>query len=720
MLFSSKLAAWPRLLRFWADLPLRAKGLVVIAIPSAGLVLALSSFYYFQSADRQADSLVNDTVATLGGIQDSLTGLLDQECALHLYALTGSAARISPSGSAAVGPDPNVTELATRLREEPDQLARLDRIRRLRESLYKIRSEMLSTLNGNALAQGARLALFVKFDTGMEMLRAELGALRTRQEQLLAIRNTNVTRLRGGKLVVIACDALVGLAGGLIAILLFTAGITGRVERLRRNAALLERRLPLPSCKTGGDELGALDSALVNASVNLRRSEEERDRFFTISRDLLGITTLDGRFVRVNPACTRILGFPEAELLATGILELVHRADRQATERQIEELKKGNPVAYGEARFRCAEGSYKWLAWSSAPFEAEGVAYLIARDRTKLKLDEQALRQSNARLVTVLESITEGFFSVDCAWRIVFVNPQAERLWNRNRQEVLDRCLWEVFPEGVNGPFYRLYHEVMNSGIPGHLEDFCTPLGRWVEVHAYPSPDGLSVYFRDITERRQSQEHITRALKEKEVLLREVHHRVKNNLQIICSMLRLQERHLNDETLLQVLKECRERVLAMAMLHDQLHRAKDFSSINLGEYIRNLTASTFCSYGVTSAQIALDMNVEDLTVAIDTAIPCGLIVSELLSNSLKHAFPRKRKGRITVGLRGGPGGLAELTVCDDGCGFAESAQPFSTRSLGLRLVDLLAEQMEANVERSSLAGTQFRFKFQVKRLRETA
>jgi len=520
--------------------------------------------------------------------------------------------------------------------------------------------------------------------------------------------------------VAVACDALVGLAGGLTAILLFTAGIAGRVERLRLNAALLEQRLPLPSSQTGCDELGALDTALVNASVNLRRSEEERDRFFSISLDLLGITTLDGRFVRVNPAFTAVLGFSESELLANGVLDLVHPSDRCATERQIAELKKGNPVAYGETRFRCADGSYKWLAWTSAPFAAEGMACLVARDRTKRKLDEQALRQSNARLVKVLESITEGFFSVDCAWRIVFVNPQAERLWNRRRQEVLDRNLWEVFPEGANGPFYRMYQEVMNTGIPGHLEDYCTPLGRWVEVHAYPSPDGLSVYFRDISERRESQEHITRALKEKEVLLREVHHRVKNNLQIICSMLRLQERHLNDETLLQVLKECRERVLAMAMLHDQLHRAKDFSSINLGEYIRNLTASTFCSYGVNSAQIRLDMNVEDLTVAMDTAIPCGLIVSELLSNSLKHAFPRKRKGRIAVGLRGVSGGLAELTVCDDGCGYAENAQPASTCSLGLRLVDLLAEQMDANVERSSSAGTQFRFKFQVKKLRETA
>jgi two-component sensor histidine kinase len=220
------------------------------------------------------------------------------------------------------------------------------------------------------------------------------------------------------------------------------------------------------------------------------------------------------------------------------------------------------------------------------------------------------------------------------------------------------------------------------------------------------------VYFRDVTERRDAEEKIKRTLQEKEVLLREVHHRVKNNLQVICSMLRLQERNFRDETMLQVLRECRERVMAMAMLHDQLHRAKDFSNINLGEYIRNLAASLFCSYGVNSADVGLRMDIEDIPVAVDTAIPCGLIVNELVSNSLRHAFPERRKGRISLGLHAQPGGSVELTIGDDGRGFPECAHPANTRSLGLWLVDLLADQIGAAVERSSDAGTQYRLVFQ--------
>jgi PAS domain S-box-containing protein len=438
------------------------------------------------------------------------------------------------------------------------------------------------------------------------------------------------------------------------------------------------------------------------------------DPFFALSLDLLCITTLDGHFLRVNPAFTATLGHREPDLLARNILDLVHPGDRAAAAAAIAGLAHGNPIAGLESRFSCAGGSYKWLAWSGTPFQAEGLAYTVAHDRTSRKLDEEALRQCEARCVCALESTTDAFFAVDRSWRLIRVNHQAERLWMRHRKDILGRNLWEVFPEAVDGPFHRMYEQAMRTGAPAHLEEFYpyAPYNRWFEVHAYATTEGLAVYFRDVTERRQAGEKIKRTLQEKEVLLREVHHRVKNNLQVICSMLRLQERNLRDETLLQVLRECRERVMAMAMLHDQLHRAKDLSNINLGEYIRILAASLFCSYGVNSADVGLRMDVEDVPVVIDTAIPCGLIVNELVSNSLRHAFPEGRKGHISLGLHARPGSFVELTIADDGRGFPECAHTANTRSLGLWLVELLAGQIGAAVERSSSAGAQYRLVFQ--------
>ena len=436
--------------------------------------------------------------------------------------------------------------------------------------------------------------------------------------------------------------------------------------------------------------------------------------FFALSPDLFCITTLDGHFHRANPAFVATLGYPEPDLLSTNLLDLLHPEDRPAAAAASAGLAHETPIAALESRFRCANGSYKWLAWSSTPFPATGLAYTIAHDRTRPKLDEEALRQSEARCVCALESTTDAFFAVDPGWRLIRVNQQAERLWMCQRDHVLGRNLWEVFPEAAAGPLHRLYEQVMRTGVPAHLEEFYpyAPHNGWFEVHVYPSPEGLAVYFRDVTGRRNAEEKIKRTLQEKEVLLREVHHRVKNNLQVICSMLRLQERNFRDETLLQALRECRERVMAMAMLHDQLHRAKDFSNINLGEYIRNLAASLFSSYGVNSADVGLRMDVEDIPVAVDTAIPCGLIVNEIVSNSLRHAFPEGRKGRVSLGLHALPGGSVELTIGDDGRGFPECAHPANTRSLGLWLVDLLADQIGAAVERSNGAGARYRLVFQ--------
>ncbi|HUE22166.1 MAG TPA: histidine kinase dimerization/phosphoacceptor domain -containing protein [Bryobacteraceae bacterium] len=441
------------------------------------------------------------------------------------------------------------------------------------------------------------------------------------------------------------------------------------------------------------------------------------DPFFALSLDPFCITTLDGHFQRVNPSFVAALGHPEADLLSTNILDLIHPGDRPPAAAAIAGLAHAIPIAGLESRFLCAAGSYagsyKDLAWSTTPFPAQALAYTVAHDCTRHKLDQEALRQSEARCVCALESTTDAFFAVDPAWRLVRVNRQAESLWTRRREDILGRNLWEVFPQAAGGPFCRQFEEAMRTGAPAHLEELYphSPCGRWFEVHAYPSPDGLAVYFRDVTARRLAGEKIKRTLQEKEVLLREVHHRVKNNLQVICSMLRLQERNFRDDTLLQALRDCRERVHAMAMLHDQLHRAKDFSNINLGEYIRNLAASLFSSYGVDSAAVELQMDIEDIPVAVDTAIPCGLIVNEIVSNSLRHAFPQGRTGRVSLGLHARPAGGVELTIGDDGRGFLETAHPTETRSLGLWLVDLLADQIGASVERSGSAGAHYRFLF---------
>lgn len=217
----------------------------------------------------------------------------------------------------------------------------------------------------------------------------------------------------------------------------------------------------------------------------------------------------------------------------------------------------------------------------------------------------------------------------------------------------------------------------------------------------------LAKFYAMALQHKRSQERLYATLREKEVLLREIHHRVKNNLQVISSLLNLQAASLSDPQALEMLKESQNRVRSMALVHDQLHRSPDLSRIGFREYVKNLCASLFSSYGIDSARIALRVDVEDIALPIDAAIPCGLIVHELVSNSLKHAFPGERRGEIFIRLKSQPPGGTVLTVADNGIGLPESIDVATANSLGLRLVRILAGQIEAPVRHRSGGGTAF-------------
>jgi two-component sensor histidine kinase len=217
----------------------------------------------------------------------------------------------------------------------------------------------------------------------------------------------------------------------------------------------------------------------------------------------------------------------------------------------------------------------------------------------------------------------------------------------------------------------------------------------------------LAKFYAMALQHKRSQQRLYATLREKEVLLREIHHRVKNNLQVISSLLSLQAASLEDAEAREMLKESQNRVRSMALVHDQLHRSRDLSRIGFREYVKNLCASLFSSYGIDSGLIALRVEVEEVSLPIDTAIPCGLIIHELVSNSLKHAFPDGRRGEIFIGLRTTPGPGKVLTVADDGVGLPRDVDLDTVHSLGLRLVRILAAQIDAPVRCLVRDGTRF-------------
>ena len=214
----------------------------------------------------------------------------------------------------------------------------------------------------------------------------------------------------------------------------------------------------------------------------------------------------------------------------------------------------------------------------------------------------------------------------------------------------------------------------------------------------------------DITARKQAQDKLTASLKGKEILLKEIHHRVKNNLQVIASLLSLQSHHIKDKESLEIFKESQNRVRSMALIHEKLYTSEDFSHIDIASYIQDLTASLFSTYTVSNA-IKVTIAITDIFLTITTAIPCGLIINELVTNALKHAFPQERDGTITVSMTPSTKESLILTVSDTGIGFPEGIDFRNTTTLGMQLVISLVEQLDGTITLDRSAGTTFTITF---------
>lgn len=214
----------------------------------------------------------------------------------------------------------------------------------------------------------------------------------------------------------------------------------------------------------------------------------------------------------------------------------------------------------------------------------------------------------------------------------------------------------------------------------------------------------------DITVNKQAEIKLKASLQEKEVLLKEIHHRVKNNLQVISSLLRLQAGYIQDELALEIFRDSQNRVRAMAMIHENLYHSQDLASINFANYIHNLTQNLIRCYGVNK-NIQIHQNVDKVLLRVDTAIPCGLIINELVSNSIKHAFIEQETGQIYIDFIDVGNGKYSLTISDDGVGFVETIEEKSRKSLGLQLVWSLVEQLEGSIISNTQSGTLFTITF---------
>jgi two-component sensor histidine kinase/HAMP domain-containing protein len=263
-----------------------------------------------------------------------------------------------------------------------------------------------------------------------------------------------------------------------------------------------------------------------------------------------------------------------------------------------------------------------------------------------------------------------------------------EELFNIDDERILSIILSEMS--------FALESGMLHSKVKAHLKE--------IEEHNIRLN-------REIDERKLVEEQAKSSLKEKEILVREIHHRVKNNMQIISSLLNLQSQYVKDKESLEMFRESRNRILSMAFVHEKLYQSEDLAKIDFDGYIRSMTQHLLRTCSIDSSAVKLNVNCSDVLLSIDMAVPCGLIVNELISNSLKHAFPEGEKGEITIDFHPDGDNRLTLVVSDTGIGLPEDIDISGAKTLGLQLIKDLVDQLRGTLEIERDGGTAFRITF---------
>lgn len=348
------------------------------------------------------------------------------------------------------------------------------------------------------------------------------------------------------------------------------------------------------------------------------------------------------------------------------------------------------------------------------------VIFLVMRSSTVLSSElEEALKESERYYTQLVSNLKDlGMSLVSRDGQILLWNQGAERLTGHRAQDVVGERLSRLLytPDNEVDLALRRAASDGHAGILGWT-DHKNGKAFWGEtsIHAVRGEKGetlgFSVVLRDFTERKKADEKLQSSLQEKEVMLKEIHHRVKNNLQVISSLLRLQSEKARDTDSMSLFKDSQERVHSMAMVHEYLYQSKDLSRINFTAYVTSLVRNLSRAYGFPTTNDNLQVNVEPIFLNLDTAIPCGLLLTELVSNALKYAYPPGQAGPVGVVFRSPAEGVYELTVWDRGRGLPPDLDWESTTSLGLRLVHLLTEQLHGQIRLEKKNGTRFIIQF---------
>jgi two-component system, sensor histidine kinase PdtaS len=437
----------------------------------------------------------------------------------------------------------------------------------------------------------------------------------------------------------------------------------------------------------------------------------------------------NGIVISWNAGAERILGYPADEIVSRHFSCLFIEEDQRG-EKPNELLTTADRTDRYESEFwqvRKNGDQFRALVVVDAIRDHDGriVGFAkLTRDLTERQRTDEALRRSEARFRRVVEATPNAMVMIDRDGRIAMVNAQTERVFGYSRTELLGQPVEMLAPERFRGHHPELRAAFFDDprtrpmggghdlyGLRKDGSEFSVEIG----LNPIETDEGTMVLsaITDISDRKREESRIRASLKEKDILLGEIHHRVKNNLQIVDSLLGLQSGAIEDTEIQNILRESQNRIKSMALIHQILYQSNDFAQMDFSNFLDTLVPTLASSYGADPDHIVLAINAIEVRLPLSVAIPCGLMVNELISNALKHAFPGGRHGEIRIDLSMAPDGQVLLTVEDDGVGIPDDLDLDQTATLGLQLVMLLTDQIGGKMEVRRSNPTRFALQLRV-------
>lgn len=440
-------------------------------------------------------------------------------------------------------------------------------------------------------------------------------------------------------------------------------------------------------------------------------------------RDCVIVYDLQGKIIYWNKGAETIYGYCKKEIMGKNIKVLYLNRDKCHFKPDLEKILELGEYN-GEWEGKRKDGSKVYVdVRETVMYDVNGkmIGFIgVSKDISERKKAEEQIKRSEAYYRTIFENTGTATVIIEEDTTISLVNAEFEKLYGYSKEKIEGKKSWKEFVAPDYKDRIEEYHNLRRIDpnlAPRNYElKFIDRYGNikdiFTTVAIIPETKKSLISLLDITNNKIAENKIKESLMEKEVLLKEIHHRVKNNLQIISSLLNLQTRCVEGEETINVLRESQNRVKTMAMVHEKLYQSEDLKDINFKEYIENLVSDLFYSYGIKKGTIGLQIDADDLKMDIDTAIPCGLIINELVTNSLKYAFPcPNNEDVVKVGLKKLQQDKLKLVISDNGVGLPENLDMENVETLGLKMVTILVNQLKGALEVNRTCGTEFKIIF---------